>query len=284
VSLQLLALAVLSPLLFFGGLVAARWRSGRYLSARLAMIMAIAVVLLAGACAWLADQFLMPWYIPISSVKVRLIMDHFQLVGFLLIAALAVESGGIVGQAIKRRRWLTRGQVALLLTSIAILPAIFGVSQTGRWLSRGTHEALLTNFQRHEVELRRIAEMAVEDGRFWRIAPDTSPARPTARHPLDGVVDPLPAERREEYRALLRSTDVRDGLLIYDGGRRVEFLSWYRPLTLDRVDRGYVYLADPPGPVTTVTHDGWIRVREKDGSIFYYRHIADRWYLFDIQW
>ena len=283
-SVQMYILVVLGPMLFLLGVGVARWRSGHYLRARYAVSLLVIIVLLACACAWLADQTLMPWYFPVSVLWVKLTLHLLQSIGFAAIVVLAFEAGGVVGHAIKLRQQLTRGHLVVLLAFIVILPALTGVSRTAHWLSRGADDALLTNFQRHEAAFQRLAEMAVEDDRFSRIAPDSFPAHRSVVARQNAVVDPLPVERQEEYRALLRTTDVRDGLLIYRGGRRIEFMYWYKPLILDRVDRGYVYLADPPGPVMRVTADGWIVVREEAEIYFLYRQIADRWYQFDVQW
>jgi hypothetical protein len=89
------------------------------------------------------------------------------------------------------------------------------------------------------------------------------------------------AERLEQYRVLLRATDVRGGVSISQDGRRVHFSYWEKPLMLDGLYRGYVYSPEPLGPVDKVTDRGWIHIKKDD---MVYRQISDHWYVYELIW
>jgi hypothetical protein len=213
---------------------------------------------------WLNDQGGMFWLVLLPFALIVVVVFGLTLLAF----------GYTVGTLISRRRSLVRRHARPFAVYLVSAVMVWGIFQGAPLVSRITDQSMIANFHRHRAEFEQLAEMAQEDRQFVRIAPDfTSPALWTMRSGTP--VPPLPSERWDEYRALFRTTDLRDGVTNRD--TRIEFDYWAYGFLDGAAYQGYAYSPEPLAPVVESIENA--RRTSKRGTTVY-RPIGDGWYLY----
>lgn len=232
---------------------------------RLAIILAVVTLLGVVAGLWLEDQGGLVWFL----------LMPLELAGA-VVAALVVGNLGYAAAIVLRHRRLFTWKLASPFVVYALLGvAIWAATAVAPLVARTSERAMLANFARHEAQFRRLAEMAAEDERFTRIAPEFTSPTLLPGQPAAAEI-PLPAERWEEYRALFRTTDLRNG--VTNRGAGIVWFDYWATGILDSGRyQGYAYSREPLTPVVDS-----IDVARRSGDIRQpvYQPIREGWYLY----